>query len=441
MTGGARRRRPLVCIAALAASLLVGLAILLVSMGRTREAARVREALGRSRFDEARALLDKWIAAEPDNGEAHYLRAMVAWQRREFADVQPALEDARRAGYDADRIDRLWGLLLQRSGKAEEAEPLLRRAWDSPPDETPDVEVAEALALIAMSRLELGTAIEMLDRWAREAPTDPRPLVWRAEVDRRTGVDRSVTMGHFRQALDRDPGYLPALLGLAELLYLAGRYGEAAELYAKAVHGDPDDARGHIGAGICAWALGDEPRAASELDRGLEADPTSTLALRTKATVCLRQGKLEGALELLTRATRTDPFDPELHYQRSIVLARMDRKEEAESAGNRAERLRREHARMAELNQALVANPHDHRSRIEAARWMMEHGRAEEGAAWARIVLRDHPSDGEANRLMAEYFQARGEIGLANHYRLNAYSSEEQPSGREPERPPDGGRL
>jgi hypothetical protein len=51
---------------------------------------------------------------------------------------------------------------------------------------------------------------------------------------------------------------------------------------------------------------------------------------------------------------------------------------------------------------------------------MLEHGHDEEGLRWARMILRDHPGHPETNRLMAAYYERRGNPGLANFYRLQA---------------------
>jgi hypothetical protein len=75
---------------------------------------------------------------------------------------------------------------------------------------------------------------------------------------------------------------------------------------------------------------------------------------------------------------------------------------------------------MAEIEAALVTTPRDIPLRIEAAQWMTAHGRWEEGMAWARMVLQDQPDNPDASRLLADYHQSRGEVGLANHYRLHA---------------------
>jgi tetratricopeptide (TPR) repeat protein len=351
-----------------------------------------------------------------------------ALSQRRLEEAATALERARERGESPAEVDRLWGLLYARAGREDDARPLLRRAWDRP-GRPPDPDVAEALARIAMQHFELGDAIAVLDRWGREAPTDPRPLVMRAEIDRRIGSGRPAIIGRLREALRRDPACDAARLGLAELLYLEASYAESARLYAAYAARHPDDPAGHLGAAIAARAQGEVAKAALALDRALALAPDDTLALKERAHLDLIGGHPDDALRRLDRAVAADRFDPELHYLRSLVLGRLGRREEAASDRLLSERLRREHAEMAEMADRLIERPTDDSLRCRAARWMIEHGRAQEGIQWARMVLRDRPDHPDANSLLADYHRQRGELGLANFYRLHAAEAAIAPIG------------
>jgi tetratricopeptide (TPR) repeat protein len=366
-----------------------------------------------------------WAGRRRQPEAPHVQAAHRAWSAGRLEEAAAALTRARDAGEPAAEVDRIWGLVYDRAGRPEDALPLLRRAWDQPGGgrRRGDPEVAEALARIAMERFELADAIAVLDRWAGEVPTDPKPLLWRARVDRRIGASPAAIVGRYREALRRDPTSDAAQLGLADVLYREGRYAESAELYAAYPVRHPDELAGQLGVGIAARAQGQLEPAAGALDRALALAPDDTLALKERAAIDLLQGHPDVALRRLDRAINADPFDPELHYQRSRVLSRLGRRDEAAADLRRSEQLRREHVEMARISTALTEQPTDNTLHCRAARWMLAHGRSEEGAQWARLVLRDQPDHPEANRLLADYHRGRGELGLANFYQMHIPSA------------------
>src|SRR5262249_12516192 len=196
-------------------------------------------------------------------------------------------------------------------------------------------------------------------RWADDAPSDPRPLLWRTQVDRRIGAGRPVIIGHFQEALRRDPACDEARLGLADLFYVDGRDAESAELYVAHVARNPDDAAGYVGVAINARTQGEVDQAAAALDRALALAPDDTLALKERAAIDVARRRPGDALVRLDRAITLDPFDPEQRYQRSLVLAALGRRDEAVAEARRSQQLRRQHEEMAAISAQLTHQPTD----------------------------------------------------------------------------------
>ena len=307
--------------------------------------------------------------------EAHYQGAVLALRQNRLDAASAALDRAGELGYSQPKVNRLWGLVLARAGRAREAEPLLRAAWDEAAGRCADPEVADALARIAMGRFELGLALEVLERWAREDPQNPQPLLWRAEIDRRIGAGAMSRSGISRQALDRDPHCDAALLGLAELHLMMGESAKAAAAYSIYTKRVPQDVAGHVGLGISALALSDIPLAVAELDRALQLDPDHTLALKERAAINLDEGRaLRCGSGVSIARWPSIPSTPSSRYQRSLVQTRLDRRDLAAADRRRWEQLRREHARIKVLQEALIANPRDIPVRSR--------GRSLDGRAW-----------------------------------------------------------
>jgi tetratricopeptide (TPR) repeat protein len=134
------------------------------------------------------------------------------------------------------------------------------------------------------------------------------------------------------------------------------------------------------------------------------------------------RGRLESGLTFFDQAMSIDAGEPEVHYQRSLVLTRLGRTALAKAEQDTCARLRdeREHIQRL-LNEMLIA-PGDLDHQYDAARWLFEHGHPEEGLRWTEKILRDQPRHTKTNRLLADYYEKKGSHGLANFYQLQAKS-------------------
>jgi tetratricopeptide (TPR) repeat protein len=377
-----------------------------------------RREVAARRFARAEGPLRAWLRARPGHAEPHYLAAVVAVELGRPQEAIGELARARALGHPPEPIDRLDAILRARAGRSSEAEPVLRRLLDH--SDAPDPEADEALARIYLEAYNLPAAARLLDRWARDAPDDPRPYLWRVEVDTRLDPDPAAQVRDYRAAIARDPTLDSARLGLADALRRAGRPDEAAAEYEAYLARKPDAPAGHLGAGLVALDRGDRNAAIRHLDRAVALAPGDAPTLSARAGIELTRGEAAAALSLLDRAVRADPFDAEVRHRRGLALARLGRADEARAEREQAARLRADERRLGEVQQALVRDPKSLDLQAEVARWMVEHGREPEGLRWARKVLGERPGHPAANRLMAEFHRRRGEAGLANYFRSRA---------------------
>jgi tetratricopeptide (TPR) repeat protein len=385
------------------------------------ETRMVLTALESGRLEEAAAGVERMSQSSPQSAEVHYLKARIAWARKDLPAVDRELERARALGYSPGPVARLRGLLLARANQTVKAEPLLRQAFDSGTE--PDPEVAEALVRIYLGAFRLAEAGAVLDHWLRAAPQDARPYLLRTEVDARTSVAPEVIMERYRAALRLDPTLDQARLGLADYLRVNRRYAEAAAEYAAYLARKPDDPLGCLGAGQSALELGDEAEAVRLLDRALTLAPQDSVVLAARAQIELRRGKPEAALGYYDRAVQCFPFDAGHRYQRMLILARLGKKTEAEAEHQAVEQLRKDEADFNRLQKRLLTSPQDSRLRFEAAQWLMAHGREQEAVEWANLVLASQPADPATHRLLAAYYRSKGEVGRANFHEAFATAS------------------
>jgi tetratricopeptide (TPR) repeat protein len=413
------RRRRTMLVGGAAVVLVTVMAVAATVVWRSdRDAATAHRALAEGRLDEASAALDRWLRSSPRSAEAHYLKARLAWTRRDLGTVQQEIDRAAALGYPPGLMARLTGLLLARTHQAVKAEPLLRRVLDE--GRGPDPEVAEALARIYLGSFRMGDARVVLDRWIREAPRDALPYLLRTEVELRTAESVDVVIGSYREALSRDPDLDPARLGLAAMLRTNHRNAEADEEYARYLARKPDDPLGYLGAGQNALEMGDLDQAARWLDRGLDLAPRNSELLGARAAVEAKAQRFASALDYLDRAVQVDPFDRANRYQRMVVLTRLGKKAEADAERQAVDRIRKDQIEFDRISKALVYSPLDPELRSAAAQWLMTHGHEEEAIEWANLVLAGDPSHPSMNRLLADYYRKKGQIGLANLYEAHA---------------------
>ena len=417
-----RRGRPIVLSALVATA---GIVVLWFFLGRARalefqEARVARAAIAAGRFDAARAPLARWLAAQPRSAEAHVVSAELALADGDLARVTRELNAARDLGCPRDALERVHVLVLVRLKRFAEAEPLIerQRALSNHPDPALD----EALARFYLGTYRMPQAEVVLLRWAREAPGDGRPFLWLTEVDRRTSQEQRLE-SHYRSALERDAGLGKARLGLADLLREQHRLDEAAREYTACIERSPNDATAHAGLGILAVERNDLASAVRHLDRALELAPDDPPALKARALLDLRLGAdPAAALPRLGLAIRANPLDNELLYSRMLTLKRLGRTREAEADSQALYQLRKDQAEVTALRDRLLGDPENNGIRCAIARWMFAHGLDEEGLRWTQNVLGSDPVHRETNRLLADYYDRKGEPGRANFHRLIAES-------------------
>jgi tetratricopeptide (TPR) repeat protein len=382
------------------------------------DAREARRLVSEGRFRAAQPYLQRWLQARPKSAEAAFLvaKGMFAFQMPEAG--LEALDRARDLGYPARAIERERAIVLSHLSRYPEAEPVLRRLASAPGARDPGVD--EALTRCYVETFQLRAAQESVERWVRDAPHDPRAYYWRAEVGRKTNADTESLIRDYAEALRLDPGLDPARLNLAELNLSAHRLREAESLYRTYLDRRPNDAAGHLGLGQALGELGDPEGARHELTRAVELAPRDVRPLVEQAKLDIRAGRLDAALATLDRAIATDASEPEPHYQRSLILARLGRPDEAKSEREATNRLRQEHRALSDILLALYQSPNDLRLQLQSAHWLFDHNHPEEGLKWAEKILRDHPQHVETHRLLADYYEKIGNMGQANYHRIQS---------------------
>jgi eukaryotic-like serine/threonine-protein kinase len=248
---------------------------------------------------------------------------------------------------------------------------------------------------------------------------------------------------HYTTALEIDPDYALAHVGLADwyLAAGAGRVMSAPEAMAhaksaalRALELEPDAAEAHSCLGHVATYEWDLARAQRELEAAIRTDPNIAQAHSWLGRLCTYTKRFDLAVEHNRIAQRLDPLSPLTHVHAAVTLYSARRFAEAIVEAQRAlelnpafgnatyliglsEHFRGEHARALEcLSRAQTASP-DHPSPVTASAYVLGRlGRRAEALTFIE-KLKERATRAEVSPYdFAEAYVGIGETDLAMEY-------------------------
>lgn len=234
-----------------------------------RELDKLKTALKKKRYDEAKALARSLILRFPQHGAAwKTFGVVIGMQGTPEEALQPMETAARLLPQDAEAQLNL-GLALASVGRKKEAEASLRRAVEIDPT-------------YAKAHRNLGV---MLQGQARLSE---------AEM-------------HCRRALEMDPSYVDAHLALGAVLGYMGRLADAEASYRKALDIDPAKADGYNELGILLLEQGRSAEAEAVYQRAVAVAPGLGYLHTNLATALSAQGRQGEADASYRRALQAQP--------------------------------------------------------------------------------------------------------------------------------------
>ena len=225
----------------------------------TRISRMVRKSFADRRYEAARAPLARWLRKRPHAAEAFYYQAWQALADQEPREAVAAVDEARRLGFDPERLEVLSAIYHVRADRFSEGEPVLERAFldESEPRDL----VAKALARIYLSSYRFDRAAAAIERWRTLTPGDPQPYLWSNEIASRSDVEPAILIQNYRAALERDPNLDKARLGLAIAFSKDRRFDDAEREFLAYSKRNPKDTSAFLGLGRNAFQQGDIEKA------------------------------------------------------------------------------------------------------------------------------------------------------------------------------------
>jgi tetratricopeptide (TPR) repeat protein len=187
------------------------------------------------------------------------------------------------------------------------------------------------------------------------------------------GGDVAQALKHFETAIEIDPHLPKAHFSLGRLLQSQGKTDEAVAEYFRALEFEPNNAEVILNVAAIQFAQNQPDQALSRLDRVVELAPENgeARALRGRTHLTLRH--FSQAIDDLRAAVNRLPDRPDIHYQLALALEAGHKPADALRAVERAMRLAPDFADARGLSQRLalaVALPGKapRRPKVEAAK-------------------------------------------------------------------------
>ena len=276
-------------------------------------------------------------------GEERYEESLTALERALALD--PGAPSAGTLALSAGRAAR-------ELGRSREAGMQFRKAAALAPD---SAEPLLELSNLLFAQDRAGEAEEYLSRARDLQPNDPATLHNVAEALRRAGR-RHESLAAYRNALQSDPDFAPAHVGLGAAFVDLQRYEQALEALARAGSLDMDPATAatsHYLAGRALRELGRMPEAAARFEQAIESDPNHAEALDHLALWRFQQQRYKDALALYRAHSALEPDSPTVHANIGVTLYFLGRPDEAVTAMERVLQLDGDHQMARKLVEEL----------------------------------------------------------------------------------------
>jgi Flp pilus assembly protein TadD/2-polyprenyl-3-methyl-5-hydroxy-6-metoxy-1,4-benzoquinol methylase len=282
------------------------------------EAVRLHQA---GRLDQAQALYNRVLAADPRQPDALHLLGMIALQMGQ-AEVGEALI---RKAIVVNRNEASYhfhlAFALQALGRPDEAVSSYRRSLQLRPN---DFDTYNNLGNLLGTQAKFEEAIACFRRALSLQPDNAGAYNNLGTIYWNIGNHQDAEV-NYRKALALKPDYADALANLGSVHRERGELDQALSCYSRALAGKPDNAGMHSNLGIALWQLGRRDAAIASYQRALQLDPNIPEALTNLGVALWEKGELGDAEVILRRAIAVKPGDPDIVNNLSgLLMARGD---------------------------------------------------------------------------------------------------------------------
>jgi tetratricopeptide (TPR) repeat protein len=287
------------------------------------------------------------------------------------------------------------GECLLYEGKHKEALERLRAAGPVL-EASPEGKFSLGGAQIANGRIDEGLAL--VNAAAKDRPDDPRGPFWQGfAASVRKPPDLAATEQGYRDAIKRDPKFLPASLRLAAFLQQQDKAADSLAVLRAAEEAGAPPSVLQLAWGEALIVAKEPDKAQMVFEKALEADPKSISARLGIASALEAQNKLAEARASLESTLKESPATIGLRERLAQVALKL---------GDKAEALSR-------YQEEIKAGHPTPTLRLAVAGLAIDQGKIELAQSEAKKVLDESPRNAEAAYVMARVHEAHNETGAA----------------------------
>jgi tetratricopeptide (TPR) repeat protein len=295
------------------------------------ELTQAETAIEKKDYTSAEPLLQKVVAADPQNYQAWFDLGFVdsALGKTEASILAYRKSVAAKPNVFESNLNL--GLMLAKTGQPD-AEQFLRAATTLNPTANPDEGRARAWLSLAhlLEKDKPEDAVTAYQKTAALQPKDPEPHLSAGLLLEKQNRFSDAEQ-EYRQALILDPASSDAMTGLVNLYMRGHRFGDAEVILRKLVALNPNNAGAHMQLGRMLAADGQNDNAIAELQTALKLAPSDAAAQRDLADLLATARKYPEAEAQYRALLAGKPNDAELHLALGQALMKERKFPEAQN--------------------------------------------------------------------------------------------------------------
>jgi Tfp pilus assembly protein PilF len=368
-------------------------------------------------YANARTHIHAALAFWPWDSDGLLLAAKIARFDGDRLEAENALSEFKRLNGGPSEAMQIEQLLLRvENGELEEVGPQLDYAIDH--DHPLKLDMLEAIVRGSVPLMRYQRARMALDHWLALDPDCVRALDWRSWVNERlTFFDKSASDAE--RALQLQP-HRTKLRERLIALYLTKKDTADATPHAEfLVQADANSANGLVALAQCRLLQGQTNQGQELLERALAISPNHPTGTLELARIYNRQGRADEAEVVARHGLETAPDDSELLFA-LLESFRLQEKSDAETARWR------DHYQRVKADSDLVTDFLKQES--ETGAWTADRAvqvgtaflrlhNEQLGVIWLFNALKKDPINRPARLLLAQHYEEKGKLALANQYR------------------------